>query len=106
MPDSRNNSGQFKPGQSGNPGGKSPEREALRRSMTKHTPEMLEIILEIARTARSEKVRLEAASYWVDQDLGKALVAIAGEDGAPLKVDAKVLHERVLDIVAKASKRT
>ena len=48
--------------------------------------EMIDIIKSLARGARSEKVQLEAATYYVDQVIGRALVAVSGEAGGPIKV--------------------
>lgn len=76
----------FAPGQSGNPGGKNKEREALRKAMLSDCQEMIDIIKSLARGAESDKVRCDAAKYYVDQCIGRAVMAITGEDGAPLSV--------------------
>lgn len=94
MPDNRDTSGppkatQFKPGQSGNPGGKSPEREALRRASQDYLAagnlEHIQAIEEIAREAKSYKVRLDARIWLAEQFLGKPTQAISGPDGGPIQ---------------------
>lgn len=82
----------FAAGQSGNPGGKSPEREALRRYIVDtYGKESIDGIAALATEARSEKVRLDARVWLAEQSVGRALVAVAGEDGKPIKIDVDLL---------------
>lgn len=82
----------FAPGQSGNPGGKSPEREELRRYLVStYGRKAIDGIAELAQSARSEKVRLDARIWLGEQAVGRALVAVSGEDGKPIKVDVDIL---------------
>lgn len=78
----------FVPGKSGNPGGKSKEREALRREVQNYfahrSMQYVESIEEMAESAESEKVRLSARIWLAEQAVGKAVQAITGADGAPL----------------------
>lgn len=75
----------FKAGQSGNPGGKSPEREELRRYTTStYGKESIDGIAELSRSARSEKVRLDARVWLAEQAIGKAVQAVSGPDGGPV----------------------
>lgn len=53
--------------------------------------EAIDGIAEMAKTARSEKVRLDARIWIAEQAVGRALVAVAGEDGKPIKVDIDLL---------------
>jgi len=76
----------FKPGQSGNPGGKNPEREELRRYVLSFGRESIDGIVKLAREASNEKVQLDAQKWIAEQCIGKALVAISGEDGKPIQV--------------------
>lgn len=93
----------FPPGQSGNPSGKSPEREALRKYILEtHGKDAIDGIAEMARSARSEKVRLDARVWLAEQSVGRALVAVAGEDGKPIKVDVDVLGQ--LQLLAERAK--
>lgn len=78
----------FQPGQSGNPGGKGLEREQLRRYILEtHGKDAIDGIAQMARSAKSEKVKLAARVWLAEQSVGRALVAVSGEDGKPLKVD-------------------
>lgn len=78
----------YEPGQSGNPGGKSLERERLRKLIAdKYGESSIEGIGELATNARSEKVKLAALQWLAEQTVGKAVQAISGENGEPIKLD-------------------
>ena len=94
----------FPPGVSGNPGGKSAERERLREAMTEFGDEMILIIVDLARHSVEDSVRVKAATYLMDQIVGKALVAVSGPNGGPLKLDAKELYDRLAGVMARAAK--
>ncbi len=100
MPENRDDSGKplppaenrFKPGQSGNPGGKSPEREELRRyTVEKYGKSSIDGIAGLAEKARSEKVRLDAMVWLAEHAIGKAVQAVSGPDGGPVVDIAAVL---------------
>lgn len=75
----------FAPGKSGNPGGKSPEREELRRYLVaSYGRESIDGIAKLAREARSEKVKLDARVWLAEQAIGRALVAVGDPEGKPL----------------------
>ncbi len=80
----------FKPGQSGNPGGKDPEVEAVRVACRNYIAERCQAKLErieyLAEHGESEKIQLAASTWWVEQAIGKAVIAVSGEDGKPLTV--------------------
>lgn len=83
----------FAPGQSGNPGGKSAEREELRRYLRETFGRgAIDGIAAMAglvpgkRAAKTEKVKLEAYRWCADQSIGKAVQAISGPDGQPLNL--------------------
>lgn len=81
-------------GQSGNPGGKNAEREELRKYILEtHGRGAIDGIAEIAQRARSEKVRLDANIWLAEQSVGRALVAVTGEDGKPIKIDIDILGQ-------------
>lgn len=66
--------GSFKPGQSGNPGGrakKTPEEFALIEACKKKAPEALAVILGIMQHGQSEKTRLSAAVAVIERGYGK-----------------------------------
>lgn len=78
----------FEPGKSGNPGGKSPEREAFRRESANYlaTRALVHIkaIEELAENAESEKVRATCHIWCAEQVVGKAVQALSGPDGGPV----------------------
>lgn len=82
----------FEKGKSGNPGGKSPEREELRRWLREEFGRAsIEGIAKMAGLlgddgALSEKVKLDAYKWLADQSIGKAVQAISGPDGQPLNL--------------------
>lgn len=92
----------FEKGKSGNPGGKNPEREALRRYLFEtYGKESIDGIADMAKNARSEKVRLDAKVWLSEQAIGRALVAVSGEDGGPLEVSAPALLDVLRALVPK-----
>ena len=86
----------FKPGQSGNPGGRNPEREKLRRAILEWGPKALQGLVDLAFNSKSEKVKVDALKFIIDQCVGKAPVAITGEDGKQLTA---LPIEAILDAV-------
>jgi hypothetical protein len=80
----------FKPGESGNPGGKDPEVEAVRVAcrnyIASRCQSKLEKIEYLAEHGESEKIQLAASMWWAEQAIGKAVIAVSGEDGKPLQV--------------------
>jgi hypothetical protein len=74
----------FEPGKSGNPGGKNPEREAMRRYVLEFTKESIDGIANLARTAAAEKVRAYCYVWLAEQAIGKATQAITGPEGGPV----------------------
>lgn len=66
----------FRPGQSGNPGGRpkrTPEEFELIRACKGKTSEALDTILALMRSARKESVRLSAAIYLIERAYGKVV---------------------------------
>lgn len=64
----------FKPGQSGNPGGRPKKTEAefeLERACEDKTPEALDTILGLMTGAKQDSVRLAAATYVIERRYGK-----------------------------------
>lgn len=88
----------FAPGQSGNPGGKSSDREELRRYLREtFGRSSIDGIAAMAglipgkRGAKSEKVKLDAYRWCADQAIGKAVQAISNPDGSPIRLDLSQL---------------
>jgi hypothetical protein len=62
----------FKPGQSGNPGGMPKAIVEVARAARLHTPEMLDILVSIARDKdATTSARVSAAQYVVDRAWGR-----------------------------------
>lgn len=86
----------FPKGVSPNPGGKSPERERLRRYVVEaYGQESIDGIADLARTAKSAKVRLDAWIWIAEQTVGKAAQPHTGEDGGPIKVDIPAIAAKL-----------
>jgi hypothetical protein len=66
----------FRPGASGNPGGRPKKTEAefeLEKACELKAPEALETILDLMTGAKQDSVRLAAAAYVIERRYGKAL---------------------------------
>lgn len=66
--------GSFRPGQSGNPGGRPKKTEAefeLMAACEVKAPEALETIYRLMNEARQESVKLAAATYIIERRYGK-----------------------------------
>lgn len=78
----------FAPGVSGNPGGRArvtPDMQKAKDNSRAASPEMVEVLLAIARNAESDDhARIKAANSVLDRALGKPEQSITGADGAPL----------------------
>ena len=80
----------FKPGQSGNPGGRSKvvqyhlEKFRNDRDLKAFRDVLRDIALDVGAENRD---RLAAIKEWHDRAYGKAPQAITGEDGGAVKVD-------------------
>lgn len=89
---------QFTKGVSGNPGGKSAEREELRRYVREqYSRDSIDGIAQMAGlrfdengqrlpAALSDKVRLDAYKWLAEQGTGKAVQAVSGPDGQPISL--------------------
>lgn len=88
---------QFRPGISGNPGGKRPGMKlvenVIREAAGKHAPECLEFLFQVVRGKvdgipfNDVGARAKAAIYLIDRAVGKPAQAVhvSGEDGGPIK---------------------
>jgi len=61
----------FKPGQSGNPGGR-PSKSGFRQ----YAKEAIETVVHLMKHGRSEKIKYQAATYLLDQAYGKAAMSM------------------------------
>lgn len=103
----------WKPGQSGNPGGRARVTDSIRRVRElalQKSPEALEILWQIAKDGDRDTARVAACREILDRGIGKPVQAVelSGPDGEPIKADLTSLTtEELLTlrlIAAKASK--
>ena len=80
------NGHRFQKGQSGNPGGLRPWQAEMKKLMREHTADAVAVVVNIMQNGKSEKDRLSAAQYIIDQTCGKAIQKISAEsdEGVPL----------------------
>ena len=62
----------FKPGQSGNPGGRPKVVGELQELARRHSPEVIEELARLALRAKSETARISAARELLDRGFGRA----------------------------------
>jgi len=79
----RSKSGQFAPGQSGNPGGRPKDEHRVGELARSYTPEAIETLVDLMRYGKDERVRGTAAQALLDRGWGKAKVEVVsnGEGG-------------------------
>lgn len=80
----------FKPGQSGNPGGRTAEGEELRKRCRKVTDKLVRAWIEALEAVDSggapdHEVRIKAANYLADRGYGRPAQALTDSDGGNLK---------------------
>ena len=89
-------SGQFAPGQSGNPGGRPKDEHRVAELARSYTVEAIETLVELMRDGKDERVRGTAAQALLDRGWGKAKVeVVTGAEGNYLDV-LRVVNERLV----------
>ena len=89
-------SGQFAPGQSGNPGGRPKDEHRVAELARSYTVEAIDTLVELMRGGKDERVRGTAAQALLDRGWGKAKVeVVTGAEGSYLDV-LRVVNERML----------
>ena len=92
----RLSSGQFAPGQSGNPGGRPKDHHRVAELARSYTVEAIDTLVELMRGGKDERVRGTAAQALLDRGWGKAKVeVVTGAEGSYLDV-LRVVNERML----------
>lgn len=75
----------FVKGQSGNPGGRKKEAGDLRELARAASPEMLQILIDLAKTSVSDRSRVTAANAVLDRAYGKPAQTLGDGDGNPVE---------------------
>jgi hypothetical protein len=92
----RNSSGQFAPGQSGNPGGRPKDEHRVAELARSYTAEAIDTLVELMRNGKDERVRGTAAQALLDRGWGKAkLEVVTGAEGSYLDV-LRAVNESML----------
>ncbi|ADE38432.1 DUF5681 domain-containing protein [Candidatus Puniceispirillum marinum] len=92
----RMKSGQFAPGQSGNPGGRPKDEHRVAELARSYTVEAIDTLVELMRDGKDERVRGTAAQALLDRGWGKAKVEVVTDtEGSYLDV-LRVVNEQLL----------
>ena len=90
----RSKSGQFVPGQSGNPGGRPKDEHRVGELARSYTLEAIETLVDLMRHGRDERVRGLAAQALLDRGWGKAKVeVVSNAEGGYLEL-LRAVNER------------
>ena len=99
----RNEAGQFVKGVSGNPGGRpkrTPEEQEAIEMMKKATPEMVELVLSIAKSEKASfYTKLQAAELILNRSMGKPETYLRVENGEMSREEATASLMALFDAV-------
>ena len=90
-----NSSGQFVPGQSGNPGGRPKDKHRVAELARSYTLEAIDTLVELMREGKDERVRGTAAQALLDRGWGKAKVAVVTEGKQDYIAALQAVDERL-----------
>ena len=89
-------SGQFAPGQSGNPGGRPKDEHRVAELARSYTVEAIDTLVELMRDGKDERVRGTAAQALLDRGWGKAKAeVVTNAEGSYLDV-LRVVNEQTI----------
>ena len=92
----RSRSGQFAPGQVGNPGGRPKDEHRVAELARSYTLEAIDTLVELVREGKDERVRGTAAQALLDRGWGKAkLEVVTGAESSYLDV-LRAVNESML----------
>ena len=92
-------SGQFAPGQSGNPGGRPKDEHRVAELARSYTLEAIDTLVELMRDGKDERIRGTAAQALLDRGWGKAKAeVVTSAEGSYLdalrKINESMLSKR------------
>ena len=99
----------FKPGQSGNPGGRPLGLASQIREKTNNGAELVDFMLSVLRGLKDKKQKdqLEACNWLADRGFGKVIqdIGLSGPDGGPVQTEslhiiAQMSREELLALAA------
>lgn len=95
----------FKKGQSGNPGGRPKTMGEVREAARAHTKEMIDVLVRIAKSGKTDQARALAANSILDRGWGKPVQPIDGDgSGGAILVKAATLSDDELAAIASAAR--
>ena len=101
----RNQNGRFKPGFSGNPGGRPKDEFKVAELARSYTVEAVETLVDLMRHSKDDRVRGTASQALLDRGWGKARVEVATSGGQSyieaLQAAAEVIRAKNQDSLVK-----
>jgi len=100
--------GRWKPGESGNPGGRPAVAKEIRELARQYTDVAIEALRSIALSGKNESARVAAAQALLDRGYGKPKqgLEVSGADGGPIEVSTADLVAKARALVAQVDKHT